>query len=97
MEVNYKVFVHILGEENQIWANTDSPLTDEATCTNRWEPGVIVKEVRELTLVETTPPDFYDIELGLHASDHGRLKVLAEDGRQLGNRTFLSKIRVVSE
>jgi 4-amino-4-deoxy-L-arabinose transferase-like glycosyltransferase len=97
MEVNYKVFVHILGEQNQVWANTDSPLTDEATCTNRWEPGVIVKEVRELTLVETTPPDFYDIEIGLHASGQGRLKILAEDGRQLGNRTFLSKIRVVSE
>jgi hypothetical protein len=96
MTVNYKVFVHVLGEENQIWANSDSPLTDQAVCTNRWEPGAMVKEVRELKIVEATPPGFYDIELGLHAQGHGRLEVLAEDGRQLGSRTLLTKVRVVN-
>lgn len=95
MDVNYKVFAHVLGENNEIWANSDSPLTDRAVCTNRWEPGTIVKEVRDLTIVEAAPPGFYDLELGLHSSGDGRLKVLAEDGRQLGNRTLLTKIRVV--
>jgi hypothetical protein len=96
MDVNYEVFVHVLGKENQVWANSDSPLTDEAVCTNRWDIGKAVKEVRELTIVEATPPDFYDIELGLHASGQGRLKILAADGRQLGNRTLLTRIRVVN-
>lgn len=95
MEVNYKVFAHVLGEENEIWANSDSPLTDEAVCTNRWEPGTVVKEVRALTIVEAAPPGFYDLELGLHGSGHGRLKILTEDGRQLGNRTLLTKLRVM--
>jgi hypothetical protein len=95
MEVNYKVFAHVLGEDNEVWANSDSPLTDEAVCTNRWEPGPVVKEVRDLTIVDVVPPGFYDLELGLHASGHGRLEILAEDGRQLGNRTLLTKIRVV--
>jgi hypothetical protein len=48
-----------------------------------------------LTIVDVVPPGFYDLELGLHASGHGRLEILAEDGRQLGNRTLLTKIRVV--
>ncbi|MGD2177566.1 MAG: glycosyltransferase family 39 protein [Anaerolineae bacterium] len=95
MEVNYNVFAHVLGEENQIWANSDSPLTDEGVGTNRWKPGTVVKEVRELMLVEATPPDFYDIELGLRVPGQGRLKILAEDGRALGNRTLLTTVRVV--
>jgi hypothetical protein len=97
MEANYKVFAHVLGKDNEIWANSDSPLTDNAVCTNRWKPGIVVKEVRELTIVEATPPDFYDIELGLHTSEEGRLKIQAADGRQLGNRTLLTKIRVVND
>ncbi len=97
MDVNYEVFVHVLGAENQIWANSDSPLTDQAVCTNRWEVGSVVKEERELTLAEATPLGFYDLELGLHAPDHSRLKILAEDGRHLGNRVLLTKIRVVSD
>ena len=96
MEVNYEVFVHVLGEENQIWANSDSPLTDHAVCTNRWEVDVTVEERRELTLAEATPPDFYHLEIGLHASGRGRLKILGEDGRQLGNRMLLTQIRVLN-
>jgi 4-amino-4-deoxy-L-arabinose transferase-like glycosyltransferase len=95
MDVNYKVFAHVLGESNEVWANSDSPLTDKAVCTNRWEPGIVVKEVRDLKIVEAAPPGFYDLELGLHASREGRLEILAEDGRQLGNRTILTRIRVV--
>jgi 4-amino-4-deoxy-L-arabinose transferase-like glycosyltransferase len=95
MDVNYKLFVHVLGEDNQIWANSDSPLTDRAVCTNRWEPGVVVKEVRELKIVEATPSDFYDIELGLHASGQGRLHILAEDGRRVNSRLILTRIRVL--
>jgi hypothetical protein len=94
MNVNYDLFVHVLGEENQIWANTDGPLTDRATCTNRWQPGALVEETRELRLVDATPSDFYDIELGLHASGRGRLRILAEDGRELDSRLLLTKIRV---
>jgi hypothetical protein len=95
MEVNYELFAHVLGKDNEMWANSDSPLTDEAVCTNRWEPGTIVKEVRDLTIVDVAPPGFYDLELGLHASGHGRLEILAEDGRQLGSRMLLTKVRIV--
>jgi len=96
MDVNYEVFVHVLGAENQIWGNSDSPLTDRAVCTNRWEPGTLVKEDRELTLAADTPAGFYDLELGLHAPNRGRLEILDEDGHPVGNRKLLTKIRVVN-
>jgi hypothetical protein len=96
MEVNYEVFVHVLGAENQIWGRSNSPLTDRAVCTNRWEPGVQVKEEREITVSDDTPVGFYDLELGLEAPHSGRVKILNEDGRPIANRKLLTKIRVVN-
>lgn len=95
MDVDYNVFVHVLGEENQIWANNDTPVAAEGTRTSQWAPGEVVTEVKELTLVEATPPNIYDVELGVHASGQGRLKILADDGRQLDNRMFLPSVRVL--
>ena len=97
MEADYHVFAHVLGEKNQIWANNDSLLTDEGVRTGQWRTGTEVNEVRTLELAQATPPDFYDIELGLHVPGQGRLKILAEDGRPLGNRALLTKIRVVRD
>ena len=97
MDVNYEVFVHVLGTDDQIWANSDSPLTDQAVCTNRWESGVVVREERDLTLAQETPLGFYDLELGLRAPDRRRLKILGDHGRALANRTLLTKIRVVAD
>jgi 4-amino-4-deoxy-L-arabinose transferase-like glycosyltransferase len=97
MEINYELFVHVLGEKNQIWANNQGPITDRATCTNRWETGVVVEEQRELTLADDTPIGFYELELGVYAPAGGRLKVLGDDGREVSNRIFLTPIRVAAD
>jgi hypothetical protein len=96
MKQDYKVFAHVLGGENQIWANSDSFLREDNTFTSQWQPGKVVKESRDLTVGKTTPPNFYDIEVGLYTPDEGRLKILAEDGRPMGNRQLLCKIRVMT-
>ncbi len=96
MEHDYRAFAHLLGVEDQVWANSDSQLTDGTAPTSHWRPGQIVQDVRELTVGLTTPPGFYDVEVGLY-TDRDRLPVLAEDGHWLGDRALLSKIRVVSE
>ena len=97
IEVDYKVFAHVLGEQNQIWASSDSPIADQGVRSGRWVAGAKATEVRKLTLSKSTPPNFYDIELGLYVPGQGRLKVLAEDGRQLANRVLLTKIRVMRD
>ena len=51
----------------------------------------------ELVIKPDTPPDVYDIEVGLYlAATGGRLGVLDERGRLRDNRVLLSKVRVVS-
>jgi hypothetical protein len=97
IEADYRIFAHVLGVETQLWANSDSQPAGGAAPTSRWLPGETVEDVRTLTLGLTTPPDFYDIEVGVYHSDAGRLHVIAEDGVQLGKRVLLCKIRVVND
>ena len=56
----------------------------------------MVEDVRDLTTGLTTPPDFYDLEVGMYVPGQGRLPVIAEDGHWLDKRLLLSRIRVVS-
>ncbi|MCK4316896.1 MAG: hypothetical protein KAX24_14105, partial [Anaerolineae bacterium] len=91
------VFAHVLGIEDQVWASNDGWPAGGNAPTGLWEPGQVVKDVRDLTVGLTTPPNFYDIEVGLYTSGGDRLPVIAEDGHWLDSRVLLSKIRVVSD
>lgn len=97
IETDYRAFAHILGIENQVWANNDSYLVSRGTLTSEWRPGQVVEDVRDLTVGLTTPSDFYDIEVGVYTPEAGRLPVVAEDSHWLDNRVMLSKIRVIGE
>lgn len=97
METNYSVFAHVLGVENQVWASNDGWPVKGNGPTGLWEPGRVIEDVRDLTIGLTTPPDFYNIEIGLYAPSGDRLPVIAEDGHWLDSRVLLSKIRVVSD
>jgi 4-amino-4-deoxy-L-arabinose transferase-like glycosyltransferase len=97
MEINYRVFAHVLGVEDQVWASSDTEPADWAAPTSGWQPGQVVEDARDLTLGLTTPPGFYDVEVGLYELGGERLPVLAENGRWLGGRVLLSQIRVVGD
>jgi 4-amino-4-deoxy-L-arabinose transferase-like glycosyltransferase len=97
METDYRVFAHVLGVEDQVWANSDGQPAGGASPTSQWRPGQVVEDVHELTVGLTTPPDFYDVEVGVVAPGGSRLPVIAEDGHWLGKRVLLSKVRVVSD
>jgi hypothetical protein len=97
MRENYRVFAHVLGDEDQVWARSDSHLVDGTAPTKEWQPSQAVEDVRKLTIGLTTPPDFYDVEVGVYARDTGRLPVVAEDEHRLSSRVLLSKIRVVGD
>jgi len=95
MDLDYRIFAHVLGVQDQVWASSDSEPVGGASLTSRWQSGEVVEDNRELTVGLTTPPDFYDIEVGVYAFSVGRLPVVAEDGHLLDDRVFLSKIQVV--
>jgi hypothetical protein len=91
-EDNYTVFVHLLREEDQIWARVDR---QPQAHTSTWSKGQTVVDEYELVTPPDAPPDVYEIEVGLYLPETGdRLDILDQDGRPMGNRVLLSKVRV---
>jgi hypothetical protein len=97
MGEDYTVFTHVLGEEDRLWAQMDSQPQGGAAPTSSWQVGRVIEDHYDLTIKPDTPPDVYDVEVGLYLSTTGRrLGVLDEGGRLRDNRVLLSKVRVVS-
>jgi len=95
MEENYTVFTHVLGEENRIWAQHDNWPKDGNAPTSTWEPGQTIADEHELAIYTDTPPNVYDVEIGLYlAETGGRLRIVGQGGRLLDDRVLLSKVRV---
>ncbi|MGA9349061.1 MAG: DUF2142 domain-containing protein [Anaerolineae bacterium] len=92
MKDDYTVFVHLLREGDQIWAGVDhqpQPLT------SAWAKGQVVVDEHELVTPPDAPPDVYEVEVGLYLAETGdRLDILDQEGRLMGNRILLSKVRV---
>jgi len=98
MTRDYSVIAHVLGVENQVWADSSGWPVGGSEPTSRWKPGQVVEDVRDLTVGLTTPPSFYDLEVALYDEESGeRLPVVAEDGHWLDDRVLLGKIRVVED
>ena len=97
MEVDYSVFAHVLGAENQVWARSDGWPAAGASPTSSWSPGETIEDVRELTIDPGTPPYLYDVEVGLYVPGASPLPVVAEDGHWLAQRVLLSQVRVADE
>ena len=95
MKENYSVFTHVLGEENRIWAQKDSWPQGGDAPTSTWEPGQTIVDEYELVIYADTPPDVYDVEIGLYLAATGdRLRIIGQGGRLLDDRVLLSKVRV---
>ncbi|MBM4464943.1 MAG: hypothetical protein FJ014_05155 [Chloroflexi bacterium] len=92
---DYVVFAHLLRGQDQIWARADSQPLDGAAPTSTWQPGWIIEDRYELTTELDAPPGIYEIEVGLYLPQAGkRLSILSPDGRLVGDRLLLSKVRV---
>ena len=95
MKEDYVVFVHLLRQKDQIWARVDSQPLDGAAPTSTWQLGQIFEDSYDLITKPDTPPGAYEIEVGLYLPQAGkRLGILSPDGRLLGDRVLLSKVRV---
>lgn len=92
---NYGIFVHILGDENRIWAGYDGPPTPSM---QEWELARTIEERRTLVLPEEMPAGVYAVEVGIWSvgTGEGRLPILAQDGHWIDDRLLLSPIRLLS-
>jgi len=84
-----------LREVDQIWAGVDRQPQGGAAPTSGWGKGQTIVDEYELVVAPDAPPDVYEVEVGLYLAETGdRLDLLDQDGRLMGNRILLSKVRV---
>jgi hypothetical protein len=83
---DYQVFVHLLDEDGQRWAQKDGPPLLGARPTSSWQPGERLTDRRGLLLPSDMPPASYHLRVGLYRLSDGSRLPTAEgaDGLDLG-------------
>jgi hypothetical protein len=95
MDEEYTVFVHLVDEEGTIWGQKDGWPEEGFYPTSFWDPGEVVRDRYDLVIDPQAPPGLLRVEVGLYLAETGdRLDLLDQDGRLMGNRVLLSKVRV---
>ncbi|MBN1259341.1 MAG: glycosyltransferase family 39 protein [Anaerolineae bacterium] len=81
---NYKVFVHVIGPDGQIWAQDDSVPAQWQRPTAGWAPGEIIVDDHEIHLPETLPEGEFTIFVGMYdAATLNRLPLTDKHGQTL--------------
>lgn len=76
------VFVHVLGNDNQIWASVDQPLASTMQI--------------DLTLAPNTPAGIFPFELGIYPTTGERLPVFDARGQLVDDRLFFGALRIIA-
>ncbi len=93
METSYKVFVHLLGEDNQIWGQRDSFPGQGTLPTSGWMEGEVIADEYLLEVDPEAPPGQYRLKVGMYDPLSGeRLPVIDEQGQIQGDRVRLDTI-----
>lgn len=93
---DYKVFVHLVGPGERIWAQDDSAPANWARPTKGWDEGEVVRDAHTLTLPADMPPGEYLLCIGMYRADTlERLPVTAQPEALLeGERLLLGHITI---
>ncbi len=87
MSVSYRVFVHLIGPEQHIFAQSDGEPVAWTRPTTGWAPGEVVTEMRELSIPPDVPEGLYHVWLGWYVLNGPRLE-LQKGGDTLLLETF---------
>jgi hypothetical protein len=81
-DVDYTVFVHLLGADGQLAMGQDNQPVRSSYPTGIWEPDEIVVDEYSFD-TSTLPPGEYQLELGMYVLETGeRLPVFMPDGAE---------------
>ena len=92
----YKVFTHLIDEENVIWGQHDSQPVGGTYPPNLWVAGEVVADSHRLLVAAEAPGGIYRLEVGMYYEPTGeRLPVYIEGERVEEERILLGEIEVV--
>lgn len=84
IEHSYTVFVHLVDEGGDIWAQGDGLPCDGERPTSGWIQGEIIVDERQVIVDQNTPPGLYTLTCGMYdAATGARLPLLSDTGERL--------------
>jgi len=95
-KTSYKVFAHIIDDEDRVWAQQDNEPMNGAYPTTAWLPGEIITDEYAIPIAEGLAGS-YRVEVGIYDPQTGaRLPATNALGeRQVNDRIILQRISVV--
>ncbi len=96
---NYKVFAHIVGDNEIRAGQHDSNPQSGAAPTASWTPDQIIIDEHPITIAPDAPPGAYKIIVGLYDEETGRRLSLIKDGEAWvqADSVTLGGVRVVGQ
>jgi hypothetical protein len=95
MDEDYTVFVHLLGEDGEIWGQRDSQPVAGYYPTSLWIPGEFVRDQYDLTVAEEALSGTYTLRVGMYHPGTGkRLQVLENGDEVVGDGVSLGAVQV---
>lgn len=92
----YKVFTHLIDEENVIWGQHDSQPVGGSYPPNLWVAGEVVADSHRLLVAAEAPAGIYRLEVGMYYEPTGeRLPTFIDGERVKEDRILLGEIEVV--
>lgn len=89
---SYRVFVHLIGPEGRLIAQSDGIPGQWTRPTTGWVPGEYVSDVHNLVVPSDAPAGEYRLAAGLYAPEHGRLTTAdGADAVQIGTALRLER------
>ena len=95
MGTGYKVFTHLLGEDNRIWGQKDGIPGQGTLPTTGWVKGEVVVDEYEIVINEGAPDGKYRLKIGMYDPFTGeRLPVVGEGGKVEGDGVLLCEMQI---
>ncbi len=95
IERQYTVFVHLIGADQQRYAQDDGPPLNGLQPMIYWQQGETLPDRRNLILPADLPAGRYRLEVGLYSEDGERLPVADAAGQSLGEALILDFLQVM--
>jgi len=86
---DYTVFVHLLSQDSQLWAQHDGLPEGGFYPTSFWDRGEVIVDEHEIVLRPDMPPGEYRIVTGLYRPATGERLAVEAMGREAGAGRFL--------
>ena len=92
---SYKVFTHVINDQNVFAGQHDSIPVNNTRPTTTWRSGEVVTDKYDIPIASDAKPGTYMLKVGMYSANTGdRLQIVGADGAPRGDSVALATIEV---